>query len=49
MDVGRATKYEIRNLLVKTFYLIYYMTTLVKRYFFALDPLTPRPLKSPKI
>ena len=30
MHVGRAQKYEIRNLLVKTFHLIYYMTTFLK-------------------
>jgi len=26
IHVGRAQKYEIRNLLIKTFHLIYYMT-----------------------
>ena len=30
IHVGRAPKYETRNLLVKTFHLIYYMTTFLK-------------------
>ena len=30
MHIGKAPKYEIRNLLFKTFHLIYYMTTFLK-------------------
>jgi hypothetical protein len=45
---GSAPKYEIRNLLVETFHLIYYMTTFKKTIIFALDDLAPAPRKAPK-
>jgi hypothetical protein len=48
MHVGRAPKYEIRNLLVKAFHLIYYMTTFLKHYFFALDDHCPTPSEEPQ-
>ena len=44
--VGRAPQYQIRNLLVKAFHLIYYMTTFLKHYFFALDDHCPPIRKS---
>ena len=47
--LGSAPKYEIRNLLVETFHLIYYMTTSKKLKKFALDDLAPTPRKCPKI
>jgi hypothetical protein len=37
IHVGRTPKYETRNLLVKTFHFIYYMTTFLKLNCFALD------------
>jgi hypothetical protein len=47
--LGRASKYEIRNILVKTFHLKYYMTTFRKTLFFAVDDLAPTPRKEPTI
>ena len=47
--LGSAPKYEIRNLLVETFHLIYYMTTSKKLKKIALDDLAPTPRKCPKI
>jgi hypothetical protein len=43
MHIGKAPKYEIRNLLFKTFHLIYYMTTFLKLNLFALVDLCPTP------
>ena len=48
MHVGRAPIYEIRNLLVKAFHLIYYMTTFLKHYFFALDDHCSTPSEEPQ-
>ena len=48
MHVGKAPKYEIRNLLFQTFHLIYHLTTFLKLYFFALDDLCPTPSEGPK-
>ena len=44
----KGPKYEIRNLLVKAFHLIYYMTTFLKHYFFALDDHCPTPSEEPQ-
>ena len=43
-----CSKYKIRNLLVKTFQLIYYMTTFLKIFFCTWWP-CPTPQKGPKI
>jgi hypothetical protein len=49
IHVGRAQNIKIRNILVKTFHLIYYMTTFQNFNFLALDDLAPSPRKGPKI
>ena len=48
MHVGKAPKYEIRNLLFQTFHLIYHLTTFLKLYLFALDDLCPTPSEGPQ-
>ena len=45
---GRPPKYEIRNLLVKTFHLIYYTITITKPWFFGTWWSRPTPVERPQ-